>query len=113
MIATAPWTTSLDRPPVVEYATTTDRCAIHPSSDGWRPVVPKRARMGSATTLDSLGSDLARIDALSRLDDDWDSYGAKAPNPEVVRWAKVIAAWADNVGIRPTAIVASAESGIG
>lgn len=113
MTETPPWPSRLDPAPVVEYATTTDLCAIGPSYDDWSPVVYMRVRSGSAETLDSLGSDLARIDALSRLGQDWDSYGAEAPNAEAIGWAKKITRLADAVGIRPTAIVASAESGIG
>ena len=67
----------------------------------------------SVATLNTADALLARVDELTRLPQNWDTYGACAPSAEAAGRAKRATELADGLGITPTAIVPSAESGIG
>jgi hypothetical protein len=77
-------------------------------------VVPfPTAYRGSAETLHSADALFARIDTLTQLPDDWNTYGAQAPSARVAAWAKRAVRIADWLNISPAAVIPSAENGLG
>jgi hypothetical protein len=67
----------------------------------------------SAETLNTADALFARIDSLTQLPSNWDTYGAAAPSAVTALWAKSATGLADGIGLTPIAIVPSPENGIG
>jgi hypothetical protein len=63
--------------------------------------------------LNSSDALVARIDQLSQLPKDWDTYGAMPPNAFAAGWAKRAVRMAEKLKLTPLAVIPSAESGIG
>lgn len=54
-----------------------------------------------------------RLDLLSQLKDDWDEDGAKAPNDWAIQRAHAALVCMKEIGLRPFAVLASVENGVG
>lgn len=54
-----------------------------------------------------------RIKALSQLSNDWDSYGAEAPNGKATYWAGRVILELRDLGLAPDSILPSVEGGVG
>ncbi|MDZ4820638.1 MAG: hypothetical protein SGJ20_16865 [Planctomycetota bacterium] len=52
------------------------------------------------------------LDKLKLLEDDWDSYGADAPNLQSIRTARIVLYVAAEMGFEPISIDASVEGGV-
>jgi len=110
---------SVDAPTVVDSAFVSEEVDVAGTSverhnvEAPMPSASEAQVSVASTSEDKFIKLFARLKSLQRLEDDWNSYGAAAPNRKALYWGHSVLAALFRVNLVPAAISASSDDGVG